>query len=106
MNIIALVGKIIELPILKETNNGNKYATMVLSVYRPFKNSNGEYEADEFSVTLWRGISEMATEICSIGDVVSIKGRMQTYVYENKEGIQYRNYEIIAENLEFINKNN
>ena len=50
MNVIVLVGQVIELPYLRETPSGYQCATMVLKVDRPFANSDGVYEADEIAV--------------------------------------------------------
>ena len=44
MNVIVLVGEVIELPYLRETPAGYQCATMVLKVDRPFANSDGVYE--------------------------------------------------------------
>ena len=40
MNVIVLVGQVIELPYLRETPSGYQCATMVLKVDRPFANSD------------------------------------------------------------------
>ena len=36
MNLIVFVGKIKEIPVLKESTHGNTYATMKIEVTRPF----------------------------------------------------------------------
>ena len=41
MNVIVLVGKVVELPYIRETTNGYRCATMVIKVDRPFANSEG-----------------------------------------------------------------
>lgn len=102
LNFIVLAGKIVELPVLKETVNGTKYATVVLEVTRPFKNSNSQYENDRVVVTMWKGIAETASSTCKLGDTLGIKGRIQTYSVE-KEHQTFYNYEIIAEHVSFMN---
>lgn len=104
LNVVVLVGKILELPVLKEAASGTKYAVLHLQMNRPFKNSNGEYEQDEVYVTLWRGVAETVCNVCEIGDVVSLKGRLQSRQYEGKEGQHYLAYDIIAEFVTFLNK--
>lgn len=101
LNIVVIAGKIVELPILKETSNGTKYASLVLEVVRPFKNSNSVYEHDRIAVTLWKGVAETATNTCAIGNLLGVKGRIQTYSVE-KEGQTYYNYEIVAETVSFM----
>lgn len=101
LNFIVLAGKIVEMPVLKETVNGTKYATVVLEVTRPFKNSNSQYDHDRISVTMWKGIAETAMEACSLGDILGVKGRLQSFSVE-KENQTYYNYEIVAEHVSFM----
>lgn len=104
MNLVVFVGKIKEIPVLKESTHGNAYAVMKVEVTRPFANSEGIYESDEFSVTLWKGIAQTTAKIAGEGDVVAIKGRMQSRPYEGKDGMTYLSYDIIAEKVSFIGK--
>ena len=104
MNIVAFVGKISEPPKLRESAQGNKFATMVVSVPRPFTNSEGIYELDELTFTLWKGIAETTARIAQAGDQVAIKGRLQSHTFEGNDGMMHRSYDIIAENVTFITK--
>lgn len=104
LNVVVVAGKVVELPILKEAASGNKYASLHLKVDRPFRNSNGIYEQDDMSITLWKGIAQTVCDVCSVGDVVSIKGRLQSRQYDGKDGQQYFAYDIIAEFVSFLNK--
>lgn len=104
LNHIVLVGKVVELPNLKETVNGNKLAVIGMMLDRPFKNSEGNYDQDYIAITLWKGIAETVCEVCRLQDVLAIKGRIQTHTYE-KDGNVYHNYEIIAEKVSFIESN-
>ncbi|MEG0823510.1 MAG: single-stranded DNA-binding protein [Erysipelotrichaceae bacterium] len=103
LNVIALVGKVVEIPELKETSGATKYSNIALSIDRSFKNAEGAYESDTIIVSLWRGVAELACEACKVGSIVSIKGRIQSREYE-KDGVIYHNYDIIAEKLSFINE--
>lgn len=58
LNQAVLVGRIVQTPELKETENGKKLARMTLAVPRSFKNSNGEYETDFISCVMWKGVAE------------------------------------------------
>ncbi len=105
MNTFVLVGKIAELPELKETSSGFKVASMIIEVERSFKNVDGLYEHDYFPLTLWKGLAETTTEIANIDDVVAIKGRVQSNRFESNNRVYY-NHEFIAEKLSFIKKAN
>ena len=103
MNVVVLVGKVIELPYMRETASGDQCATMLISVDRPFANSEGVYEQDEIAVTLWKGIAQTTCDVCAVNDVVAVKGRMATHL-NRRDNVTYRNYEVIAEKVTFVKK--
>ena len=105
MNVMAFVGKIHQSPRLRESVNGNKYAVMEVAVPRPFPNSDGHYETDYLTVTLWRGIAETTSAVASEGDLVAIKGRIQSHNYEASDGTQRTAYDLIAEHVHLLNQN-
>ena len=50
LNQAVLVGRIVQEPTLRKTDNGKNVANITLAVPRSFKNNEGEYYTD-FSVT-------------------------------------------------------
>lgn len=104
MNFVGFVGKVVELPELKESAMGNKFATLLVRIMRPYANSEGVYEHDEIVLTLWKGIAETTTKVCRVGDTIAVKGRLQSHTYEGRDGLMHRNYDIIAEHVSFITK--
>lgn len=104
LNQAVLVGRIVYDPELKETENGNKVANVTLAVPRSFKNDNGEYDTDFISCVLWKGVAENTAEYCKKGDMVGIKGRIQSDSYENKEGKKESKLSIVAEKVTFLTK--
>ena len=105
LNNAVIVGRIVQNPELKETEKVGKLANIVLAVPRSFKNSNGEYETDFINCTLWRGIAESTAEYCKKGDLVGIKGRIQTSNYQDSEGNKKYTTEVVAEKVTFLSKN-
>lgn len=104
LNQCVLVGRVKELPIIKKTANGVKTASLLLDVDRSFKNSNGEIEVDTFNVILWRGIAEECIEICRLGSIIGIRGRLAANVHHASNETTYYNAEIIAEKLSFLSQ--
>ena len=102
MNQCLLVGKVTELPEMKETTTGHKVATMLVEVERNFMNSDGIYEKDIFKVDLWRSLAEQTCSIVKVGSLVGIKGRFVSKNYTNDEGTTYYNADIIAEKVSFL----
>lgn len=102
LNQAVLVGRIVQTPELRETENGNKLARVTLAVPRSFKNSNGEYETDFISCVMWKGVAENTVEYCKQGDLVGIKGRIQSRQYENEEEQKRQTIEVVAEKVTFL----
>ncbi len=102
LNQIVLVGRVIQLPEIRETPSGAKVATLQLEVDRNFRNSHGEFERDVFSITLWRGVAETTISVCEVGSLVGIKGRIQANSYENKDQKLIHSFEVIAEKVSFL----
>ena len=105
VNQIVLVGRIARTPEARTTESGKKIATLTLAVPRNFKNVNGEYDTDFFDCTLWSSIAESTSEYCKTGDMVGIKGRLQSRIVESPEGNKRRKTEIIAEKVTFLTSN-
>lgn len=105
VNQIVLVGRIARTPETKTTENGRKMATLTLAVPRNYKNSNGEYDTDFLDCTLWSSVAESTSEYCETGDMIGIKGRLQTRIIETPEGTKRKKTEIIAEKVTFLTSN-
>lgn len=91
VNQIVLVGRIARTPETRITENGKKMANLTLAVPRNYKNSNGEYDTDFLDCTLWSAVAESTSEYCETGDMIGIKGRLQTRVVETPEGTKKKN---------------
>ena len=105
VNQIVLVGRIARSPETRTTENGKKYATLTLAVPRNYKNVNGEYDTDFLDCTLWSAVAESTSEYCQTGDMIGVKGRLQSRIIETPEGIKKRKTEIIAEKVTFLTSN-
>ena len=101
LNQVVIVGRLVKDPELVKTESGKKITRITLAVPRSYKNVNGEYEADFIDCTLWTPIAESTTEYCHKGDLLGIKGRLQTDNYE-KDGEKKYKTSVIAEKVTFL----
>ena len=85
LNQIVLVGRLVRDPVVHESENGKKVSTITLAIPRNFKNLNGEYDSDFINCILWDGIAENTKEYCKKGDIVGVKGRIQSRLIEEKD---------------------
>lgn len=101
LNQIVIVGRLVKDPELKQTETGKNVTNITLAVPRSYKNTNGEYETDFIDCTLWTGIAENTATYCKKGDLLGVKGRVQTRVYEKEEAKKYIT-EVVAEKVTFL----
>lgn len=102
LNHTVLIGRIVRNPELKLTDNGKKVTNLTLAVPRGFKNQSGEYDTDFINCVLWKGIAESTVEYCKKGDLVGVKGRLQTREYETEEQEKRQVTEVVAEKVTFL----
>lgn len=102
VNQLVLVGRLVKDPELELTESGKKISVITLAVPRSYKNTNGEYETDFLDCTLWTGVAESTSEYCKTGDILGVKGRLQTRIIERDDGSKYKKMEIVAEKVSFL----
>ena len=78
LNQVVVVGRVAEDLELKVKESGKKVCEFTLAVPRQFKNLNGEYDTDFLECVLFSGIAENTVQYCQKGDLVGIKGRVQS----------------------------
>lgn len=101
LNQSILVGRIVKEPEIRETESGTKVTNITLAVQRSFKNIEGEYDTDFISCVLWKGIAETTAEYCKKGDLIGIRGRIQTRNVENQDSM-HNVMEVVAERVTFL----
>ena len=102
LNQIVLVGRLVKTPELRVTDTGKKTSTITLAVPRNYKNINGEYDTDFLDCTLWTNVAENTSEYCQVGDMLGVKGRVQTRIITQDDGTKKKKTEIVAEKVTFL----
>lgn len=101
LNNLILVGRLTKDIEVKKTTNGLKVGTLCLAIPRSFKNMEGVYETDFIYCTLWEEKAKIASQYCHKGDVIGIRGRIQSKIIETENGKKY-GMEVVAEKLTFL----
>lgn len=102
MNQVILVGRLTKDPEGFSTEENKKGSSFTLAVQRPYKNSNGLYEADFIRCVLWNSVAENACEYCKQGDIIGVKGRLKADSYQDSEGNMKYVTDVIVERLTFL----
>ena len=101
LNQVVMVGRIVADPKVIENEEGKQVCNVTIAVPRSYKNINGEYDTDFIDVTLFNGIAQNTVEYCKKGDLVGIKGRIQTNeIVKDDEKNKYTN--VVAEKVTFL----
>lgn len=102
MNNFICVGRLVGSPEVKELENGKKVTNVTIAIPRSYKNADGEYDTDFVDCTLWNGIAEKVSEYCKKGDMIGVKGRLETSVYEKENGEKAKRTSVVAERVNFM----
>ena len=102
LNQVVIAGRLTANPEVTTTENNKKRTYVTVAVPRGYKNVDGTYDTDFIRCILWGGIAESTCEYCQKGDIVGIKGRLQTSSYEKEEGDKVYVTDVIAEKVSFL----
>ena len=105
LNQTIIVGRLTKDPEIIITETGKKRTQIIVAVGRTFKNVDGTYDTDFIKCILWNGIAESTCEFCKSGDIIGVKGRLQSSTYEVNGETKYVT-EVIAEKVTFLSSNN
>lgn len=101
MNRTVLVGRLTRDPDLRYTPNGTAVANFTIAVNRPFKNDQGENEADFINGVVWRKPAENLANYMKKGSQIGVDGRLQSRTYE-QDGRTVYVTEVVAESVQFL----
>lgn len=101
LNQVVLVGRLVKDPELNEYDNNKKVSYVTVAIPRSFKNIDGEYETDFINCILWDIVAKTTVEHCKKGDVIGVKGRIQSRVVETDNEKKYYT-DVVAERITFL----
>lgn len=101
LNQVVLVGRLTRDVIVNKSDKGIKVATVSLAIPRSFKNADGVYDTDFVDCVAFDNVAANTSEYCSKGDIVGIKGRIQSRVIENDGKKEYAT-DIVCEKITFL----
>ncbi|MBR2812963.1 MAG: single-stranded DNA-binding protein [Solobacterium sp.] len=103
-NLFVVIGRVAEISRHKPTDRPYAVTDLILDSTRPYVSENGTPIVDRYRVRLWRGIGEECASVLQKGDIIAVKGRIQSDNMSHQEKIYY-NVMLIAEKVSFITVN-
>lgn len=104
MNFVIVTGNVVNDPDAFTTQSGISRSSFKVAVQRRFKNAQGTYDADFLPIVVWRGAAEFCNKYVRKGRKVAIEGSIQTRSYDAQDGSKRYVTEIIADNVELLDK--
>ena len=104
MNKIIIMGRVTKQVDVRYTPSQKVVCSFTLAVDRPFLNQEGKREADFIPVVVWGKAAELCGNSLAKGHRILVEGRLQIRSYDGKDGNRHWVTEIIANNVEFIER--
>ena len=95
-----LMGRLTADPELRATPQGTPVCSFTLAVNRSFA-KQGEQQADFLDIVAWGKTAEFVSKYFSKGQLVAVAGRIQSRMWEDKQGNKRKSVEIVAEEVHF-----
>jgi single-strand DNA-binding protein len=101
-NKVIIVGRVVANPEMRSTPTGQSVTSLSVATNRSWTGKTGEKkeEAEFHNVVLWGRQAEVASQFLTKGATVLIEGRLQTRIWNDKQGVQHRTTEILAERMQ------
>ncbi len=104
INMVMLVGRLVQKPELIEQEDGKKVSKVTLAVNRNFKGTDGLYHTDFIDCVLWNNFAKNVSEYCNKGDLIGLRGRIRVETYE-KDDVKHKIVEVVADSITFLSSN-
>jgi single-strand DNA-binding protein len=106
LNKVVLIGRLTKDPEVKSTGSGVSVATFTLAVSRRYTNQQGEREADFIPIVAWRQLADTIGKYLTKGRLVAVSGSIQTRTYDTPEGQRRYMTEVVADEVQFLERPN
>lgn len=101
MNSVNLIGRTTKNVELKYTTSNKEYVKFTLAVKREYK-TNGEYETDWINCIAWGHSAIFMSNYVLKGNLIGIKGRIQTGSYNDKDGKTIYTTDVVCESVQSL----
>lgn len=106
LNTITVCGRICNELELKTTTTGTEVLSFTVACDRDFKDSNGERQTDFIDIVAFKNTAVFVNKYFAKGRMAIVDGRLQTRMWEDKDGNKRKSVEVIADNVYFGDSKN
>ena len=102
LNHIVIMGRLTRDPELRTTQSGVSVASFTAAVDRDFGGRDGgERQTDFIDCVAWRQTGEFVSKYFHKGSMIVVSGRLQSRKWQDRDGNNRTNWEIVADNVYF-----
>lgn len=101
LNCATIMGRLTAKPELRSTIGGISVTSFCVAVDRNYVKEGEERKADFINVVAWRQSAAFVTKYFDKGQMICVKGAIQTRNYEDKDGNKRTAFEIVADSISF-----
>ncbi len=102
LNVVVLTGRLVADPELRHTPNDIAVTSFTIAVNRRFARTPEERQTDFIDIVAWRNTAEFVCKYFQKGQLIATEGSIQTRSYQDKEGNKRKAFEVIANNVQFV----
>ena len=96
LNRVIIQGRLTATPELKYTANGKAVTAVNVAVERDKADANGQKQTDFITCVIWGGLAEFVGKWFAKGQMITVEGRMQGRIWQDKDGNNRKTWEIVA----------
>ncbi len=101
LNCATIMGRLTAKPELRSTTGGISVTSFCVAVDRNYVKEGEERKVDFINVVAWRQSAAFVTKYFDKGQMICVKGAIQTRNYEDKDGNKRTAFEIVADSISF-----
>ena len=102
LNHITIMGRLTRDPELRSTQSGVSVTSFTVAVDRDFGGRDGgERQTDFIDCVAWRQTGEFVSKYFHKGSMIVVSGRLQSRKWQDRDGNNRTNWEVIADNVYF-----
>lgn len=102
LNHVSIMGRLARDPELRTTTSGKSVVSFTIATDRNRKDANGQNQTDWIRMTAWEKTAEFICKYFQKGSMIAIDGRLQSKTYQDKNGNNRTDMEVVVEEVNFV----
>ncbi len=102
LNHVSIMGRLARDPELRTTTSGKSVVSFTIATDRNRKDANGQNQTDWIRMTAWGKTAEFICKYFQKGSMIAIDGRLQSKTYQDKNGNNRTDMEVVVEEVNFV----